>query len=66
MKTYSIIYRTGGTDNFKWHRVGERYTTPTLAYAKQSELEKMGYPSLVHDTEMIESIGLPDTYQYPS
>ena len=34
MTTFTVIYRTGGTENFKWNRVGERY--PDRASAKES------------------------------
>ena len=62
MQTFTVIYRTGGTENFKWNRVGERY--PDRASAKESaaSLERMGYPSLVHDTKLLDSIGLPESF----
>lgn len=62
MQTFTVIYRTGGTENFKWNRVGERY--PDRASAKESAagLERMGYPSLVHDTKLLDAIGLPESF----
>lgn len=62
MKTFTVIYRTGGTENFKWNRVGERYTSKTAALDSAAELAKMGYPSLVHDAKLLDSIGLPETF----
>lgn len=62
MQTFTVIYRTSGTENFKWNRVGERY--PNRASAKESAagLEPMGYPSLVHDTKLLDAIGLPESF----
>ena len=62
MKTFTVIYRTGGTENFKWNRVGERYSDRTSAEESADGLERMGYPSLVHDTKLLDSIGLPETF----
>ena len=61
-KSFSVIFRTGGTDNFKWNLVGERFATKESAVSKKAELERMGYPSLVHDADMLAAIGMPETY----
>lgn len=62
MKTYSVIYRTGGTENFKWHRVAENYRSIEQAIEKRISLEKAGYPSFIHDANLLTAIGLPETY----
>jgi len=62
MQTYTVIYRTGGTENFKWNRVGERYPDRSSAQKSADGLERMGYPSLVHDTKLLDAIGLPETF----
>lgn len=62
MKTFTVIYRTGGTENFKWNRVGERYSDRASARESADGLERMGYPALVHDTKLLDSIGLPETF----
>jgi hypothetical protein len=62
MQTFTVIYRTGGTENFKWNRVGERYTNRTSAKESADGLERMGYPALIHDTKLLDAIGLPSTY----
>lgn len=60
-KSYTVIYRTGGTDNFKWNKalpvdsLGE-------AVKQKDRLETSGYPALIHDTAAINSVGLPETY----
>jgi hypothetical protein len=59
-KNFAVIYRTGGTENFKWVRVLDVFTREEAA-TKKAELERMGYPSLVHDAKKLESIGLPET-----
>lgn len=61
-KTYTVIYRTGGTDNFKWHKVYERYINRDDARAKQADLNAAGYPALVHDTQLLDSVGMPETF----
>lgn len=42
----------------------ERERYPDRASAKESAegLERMGYPALVHDTKLLDSIGLPETF----
>jgi len=62
-KNYSVIYRTGGTVNFKWNRVLETYKTMEAARAIVAELEKMGYKALVHHTRSLNLIGLPETFE---
>ena len=62
-REYQVIYRTGGTDNFKWHIVGEIYRSSLLAYDKRNELVKMGYRAIVHDADRLSVIGLPETFE---
>ena len=62
VKAFAVIYRTGGTENFKWNRVGERYPDRQSAIKSTEELSKMGYPALVHDAKLLDSIGLPETF----
>lgn len=62
-KSFSVIFRTGGTDTFKWNLVGERFASQDTAVAKKAELERMGYPAMVHDADMLASIGMPETYE---
>ena len=58
---YAVIYRTGGTENFKWVRVLGSFTRDA-AFAQKDELERMGYKSLVHQAAQLDAIGLPDTF----
>jgi hypothetical protein len=60
-KQYAVIYRTGGTENFRWHRVLDILTREEAA-TKADELNRMGYPSLVHNADRLNAIGLPDTF----
>jgi hypothetical protein len=62
MKTFTVIYRTGGTENFKWNRVLALFENGQDAVAKKGELEKMGYPSLIHDTHLLDAVGMPETF----
>ena len=58
-KTFTVIYRTGGTLNAEWHKVLERYTTREAAQAAAVGIEKMGYKTLIHDTATLEWVGMP-------
>jgi RNA-splicing ligase RtcB len=63
MKTWTLIYRTGGTENFKWNKT---HTFPSYDEAHKAKIiiEKMGYKTFIHDTGYLENIGLPETYEY--
>lgn len=58
---FCVVYRTGGTDNFKWVR--------TLAMSKNEanackvSTEKMGYRAMVANYAQSIAIGLPETYE---
>ena len=59
-KMYCLVYRTGGTDNFKWnHSLG---MSKPEAIAKKPELEKMGYPTMIYKWEDLTNIGMPETF----
>jgi len=62
-KTYSVWFRTGGTENFKWQLVGERYANVDLARESAESLRKMGYPAHFARTSEIEAIGLSDSFE---
>lgn len=66
MRSFTVYYRTGGTENFKWQRVAERYSTTwegqDAAIAKCEELRKAGYPARYEYTDLLDSIGLPETF----
>ena len=61
MTSWTIIYRTGGTENFQWHK-SIAYLSKEEAAVSMKELERMGYAALMHTTRLLESIGLPETY----
>lgn len=61
-RTYTVYFRTGGTANFKWHRIAERYTTDEAAIAKKQELHAMGFPACYEYTDVLDRIGLPETF----
>ena len=65
-KTFSVIYRKGGTLNFTWNKCTRRYSTKTEAQKMASQLEQLGYPSMIFDTNDLNTIGLPETYQLMS
>lgn len=59
---FAVIYRTGGTENFKWTRVLENYRTREAAQTKAAEIERMGYKTLIHRAAQLDSNGLPESY----
>lgn len=60
---YCVVYRTGGTDNFKWHRSeSSHHAGAVLMY---HNCKKMGYKAHVVKYWQSLAIGLPDTYEYP-
>jgi hypothetical protein len=60
--TFTVIYRTGGTVNFKWHKAFP-VETATEAEALRQSTERMGYKALTHRTSELNKIGLPETYE---
>ncbi len=60
-RTYTIIYRTGGANNFQWHRI-DPLPTYREARAKEGEINQMGYTTLTHVTSELNSIGMPEGY----
>lgn len=62
-KEYCVIYRTGGTDNAKWHRTVP-FTTHSEAMEKRDEVMRMGYHAFVEDYRLSVSAGLPIGYKY--
>ena len=61
MKTYSVVYRTGGIDRFEWKRTFPK--SKDLAYQDMLDIERMGYKALLVDHEQSMRIGLPETWE---
>ena len=61
--TWSVYYRTGGTDNFQWHTVMNRYGNKTEAQSKCAELNQAGFQAYVERTQILEAVGLPETFE---
>jgi hypothetical protein len=58
--TFCVIYRTGGTCNFEWHRtLGCSYEQ---AQVVAHDIKTMGYPAYVENLNLSLSVGLPETY----
>lgn len=62
-QTWTIAYRIGGTENFQWRK--------TLAIEHREQADRLareiavgGRKALVFPTDRLESIGLPETYEY--
>jgi hypothetical protein len=57
---YCVVYRTGGTVNFKWHRT-LAMTKDEVAEAHKS-VEQMGYCCHIENFFASLAIGLPETF----
>lgn len=62
-ETFTVYYRTGGTDNFKWHRVNEAYETMEGAQYCVNHLRRAGYKAQYEATSKLNAIGLPETFE---
>lgn len=58
-KTFSLVYRSGGTQRCTWTRVLKTYADASAAQAAKAELEKGGFKALVFWTASLETVGLP-------
>ena len=58
--THCVIYRTGGTENFIWHR--SVAMTSDEAIQVQRDLSQMGYRSHIERYQRSLAAGLPETY----
>lgn len=62
-KTYTVVCRLGTPEDFEWIK-----TTPVatreVAVWLRDRLSQLGHKALVHDTKAIDSIGVPDTWEY--
>ncbi len=60
---FCVIYRTGGTARFEWHR-----TLPVFTRGEANEQARLvrnqGFHALVENYKMSVSVGLPDTFSY--
>lgn len=58
---YCVVFRTGGTENFRWHR-----SLPASHAAANTVYERtchMGYRAYLVQYDMSLAIGLPDTFE---
>jgi hypothetical protein len=61
MRRYCIVFRKGGTENFKWHRSASM--TEAEAIKSLEEEKRAGRPSsMMVDYDLSMSIGLPETF----
>jgi hypothetical protein len=59
--TFCVVFRTGGTINYQWHRT-VAFTTLAEAELVAEETRRMGYVAHVENYSMSLSVGLPETY----
>ena len=60
---FCVVYRTGGTVNFKWNR-SVAVDSKEAAEAVALTVERMGYPAKIVDYHLSMSIGLPETFYF--
>lgn len=60
MKTYSVVYRIGGTERFEWKRTVPKSLSE--ATKDKYDIERMGYKAMVVEHEQSMKVGLPSTY----
>lgn len=59
---FTVYYRKGGKAVWSWHRVAEVFTRDD-AQAKAATLKRMGYHALYANVQLLDAIGLPETYE---
>jgi hypothetical protein len=62
-KTYCVVYRTGGRENFQWHR-SLAFPTRLEAVAVHAACEAAGRRAVICDYNLSGAIGLPETFEY--
>lgn len=62
-KTYCVIWRNGGTENFTWNRTVP-YSTREEANKVCEGVRRMGYEAFVEIYALSLAIGLPETFEY--
>jgi hypothetical protein len=55
-----VVYRTGGTANFVWHRTIA--LTPDEAQEALEEVKSMGYHAFLENFFLSLAVGLPETF----
>lgn len=58
-KTWTVIWRQGGTHRCRWRLILTRFMTLEAARAKVAELERMGYKAIAQETEVLDRVGIP-------
>lgn len=59
---YTVIFRIGGPLGFEWRKtLGSKPYDMALTEAR--EIERMGYKTLIHETHLLNSIGMPETWE---
>ena len=61
-KRWCLVYRTGGTVDFRWNR-SVAFTDREEVDAAKAANERAGYKTLLVDYDKSLAIGLPDTYE---
>lgn len=59
---YVVIYRTGGTENFKWNcSLGMEFRD---AQIKSEEMTRAGFKNYIYEYSDYLTLGVPSTYEY--
>lgn len=57
-ETFTVVYRTGGTENCVWKR-SLTVVKSVEAIAIKESLERAGYKALIHKTSQLDKLGMP-------
>lgn len=57
--TFTVVYRTGGTEVCKWHECVP-VSTMEKALELRDDCARMGYKAIIHKTSFVRSNGLPE------
>ena len=63
--SYTVVYRTGGTERCEWHRT-INYATRRAADVSADSVRRMGYKALVKPAADVDDHGLPVGWELPT
>ena len=62
MESYTVIYRTGGTEVWEW-RACRPVATLAEAISEKASIQRMGYAATFRRTSAVGANGIPTTYE---
>jgi hypothetical protein len=62
-RSFTVLFRSGGTHNFRWHQALAVFPTFEAADVLRAEIERAGRRAVVQDVALLAAEGLPTTYE---